>query len=591
VDSTDGGLRPGILSEPITRDCHNRICPYVIALGRKFANPIDALRFPSIAALERDEHPRGADLSSQGDVHLHEITGVPVRYELGGSDVQRAGAQDVLEPTDQDLEGAPLAYLLPFGHGCSLPPYLQQAPSWSARGERADSTEDSAMNPFAWIWRQLQRGPTESDDFDVDSAFMPLEATPGQLSYWTDHPNETKVFRHTEATARMVDGQPALKAALFAFRLPFDLPVPNGAVFALRRSPDPDGPPWVHLTVERIKIDLASAALAPYERGLEVLLGEAKAKLKKGASSQTWVTAQTLNLLYEDEPFELTLRPGGAASVGFERCLRAINIVCDASRLILGEQNSRPLTKESLDSWIAWVEVDGATGEISEQHHMGLHTRVINPVCVVDDPEETLQRLSVAVSRRLESDACADPHPLLMPRLLAQNAWVQLWHGDYPGAVITLQTATETLLTGLYKLLLVDEGLDSRTIDRRTQAPFRNVLRTQLPVRLRGRWTGTGAVPEVYWAHVYVLRNDLAHAGRQPPWWTLNAAYAAYENLVEFIDARVLADWRNHPRTLVAWCEDWAGGNMELPSAAKTVAEGLHTERSPYWLPRDAADR
>lgn len=448
------------------------------------------------------------------------------------------------------------------------------------------------MDFLSWIGRLFRRSP-EPDDEVAGFGILPFEVTPDQLSYWESHPNEAKVFRHTEETAEAIRGQPQpnLSIANFAFRLPFDLPVPDGAVFALRRSPDRDEPPWVTLTVCRVQIDLASAALAPYERGLEVLLGRARPRLKKGSSSQTWVFAQTLSLLFEDEPLDLTPVPGGGASIGFERCLRAINIVCDASRTVLGDTNSKPLTKESLDSWIAWVETDVATGEMSEEHHMGLHTRVINPVCMVDDPEETHQRLSVAVSRRLESDACAEPHPLLMPRLLGHNAWVQLWHGDYPGAIITLQTSTETLLGGLYRLLLVDEGLDSATVNRRARTPFRSVLRTQLPAKLRGRWTGAGAVPEAYWALVYDLRNELVHAGRQPPWWTLNAAHAAYDDLVEFVGARILANWRSHPRTLLAWCEDWAGGTMKLPPAAEAVAESLHAERSPYWLPYDAAGR
>jgi hypothetical protein len=449
------------------------------------------------------------------------------------------------------------------------------------------------VNPLDWIGRLFRRHPHRPEDDVAEFGFVPFEATPDQLSYWESHPNEARVFRHTEETAEAARGQPqpALSTANFAFRLPFDLPVPDGAGFALRRSPDPDEPPWVTLTVCRIKIDLASAALAPYERGLDVLLGRAKPDLRKGSSSQTWVFAQTLSVLFEDEPFDLLAMPGGAASIGFERCLRAINIVCDASRLALGDINSRPLTKESFDSQITWVETDVATGEMSEEHHMGLHTRAINPVCMVDDPVETHQRLSVAVSRRLESDACAEPHPLLVPRLLAHTAWVQLWHGDHPGAIITLQTATETLLGGLYRLLLVDEGLDSAIIDRRTRASFRSVFRTHLPTRLHGRWTGTGAVPEVYWELVYAQRNSLVHRGRPPAWWTLNAASTAHEELVEFIGGRILSNWRNHPRTLLAWCEDWAGGTMEIPPKAKAVAQSLRAERSPYWLPYDIAGR
>lgn len=442
----------------------------------------------------------------------------------------------------------------------------------------------------ARIRRRLSRSSREST---IAFGILPLDATPEQLSYWEEHPNEAKVFHHTEETARAVRGQPVapVKAAMFAFRLPFDLPVPTGSAFGLRRSPDPDEPMWVMLMVHRVNVELAAAALAPYERGLAVLLGEAEPDLNEGSSAQTWILAHTLNVGFDDEPFEVSLLPGGGISIGFERCLRAINMVCDASRLVARDIYSRPLTKDSLDPKIVWFEEDDETGVLADRHEMRLHKRAYNPRTVVPDPEEMHQLLSEAVSRRLESEAAMQPHPLLVPRLLALQAGAQRWYGEASASIITLHAAAETLLGGLYRLLLVDQGLDSTEIKNRMHASFKSVLRTHLPAHLGGRWTGLGTVPEQYWTDVYGVRNALVHEGEEPSWWTFNTAAKSYDALVEFVDERLLVGWRNHPRALIAWCEPWAGGTMALPPAAQPIADALRQERHPYWLPCDLAGR
>jgi hypothetical protein len=252
------------------------------------------------------------------------------------------------------------------------------------------------MNPLAGLLSLFRRSRSRSGGITVSFDSLSLGVTPEQLSYWEDHPNEVRVFRHTEETIRLVKGQPLpqLWVAMFAFRLPFDLPVPDGAAFGLRRSQDPNEPVWVNLMVHRVKIELSAATLAPYDRGLAVLLEGARADLRHGFSGQTWVLAQTLGVTFADEPVDLAFRPGGAITVGFERCLSALNIVCDASRLVSHDPYSRPLTKESLDPQITWFHVDVETGEIGDRHQMRLHHRVYNPRSVVDDPEEMHWRLA-----------------------------------------------------------------------------------------------------------------------------------------------------------------------------------------------------
>ena len=423
---------------------------------------------------------------------------------------------------------------------------------------------------------------------------MDLEVTPEQLSYWPEHPKEVRMFRHTEETARAFAGrQPSdLAVAMFAIRLPFDLPVPEGASFGLRRSVDPDEPLWVMLMVHRVRVEPAAALLSPYESGLSVLMGKTRPKLRKGSSGQTWVLASTLNLGFDDEPFELALQTAGAVTLAFERCLKAVNLVSEASRLVAGDIYQRPLTKEALDPEVAWFGVDIDTGEIGERRGMRLHTRVYNPRTVAENPEEMHQLIGESVSRRLEAESADLPHPLVAPRLLASQSESQTWYGYSIASIVTLHAAFETLVMGLYRLLLVDQGLDSTAIDAAIRAStFSRVVRGRLPEMLKGRWTGPGTAVEQYFADVYDLRNALVHEGKEPPWWRLNDGPKAYRALLGFIDERLLAAWRSHPRALVAWCDEWAGGTLPLPRAAQQVADELRQETHPYWLPRDLAER
>lgn len=125
--------------------------------------------------------------------------------------------------------------------------------------------------------------------------------------------------------------------------------------------------PWALITVQRIRIEPRDALLRPYEAGLAVVLGEADPDLSSGMSSQTWVLAETVNVLFEDEPREAASDDGEFLTVGFERCLAAVNRLSQASRLLMREIDTHPLTKDSLDPYVAWFNVDPLTGELESE--------------------------------------------------------------------------------------------------------------------------------------------------------------------------------------------------------------------------------
>jgi len=71
----------------------------------------------------------------------------------------------------------------------------------------------------------------------------------------------------------------------------------------------------------------------------------------------------------------------------------------------------------------------------------------------------------------------------------------------------------------------------------------------------------------------------------------MKPALDSYAELIDFLDARVAAKWRRHPRTLASWCDSWAGGTAPTPRAARAVVDRLREEPLPYWLPDDLAHR
>jgi hypothetical protein len=404
-------------------------------------------------------------------------------------------------------------------------------------------------------------------------------------------PRAVRAVRHSEESAAEAreQGSPQYSAAVFFIRLPFDLPLGDGAQFSMRRSLDPEDPPWAEVTVRRVRINPIEAQMTPYESGLEVVLEEAEPDLELGSCSQTWAGVGVANVLFEDEPREVA--DEGFPSIAFERAVAAVNVLSESSRLVSGTTISWPLTKDSLDPTVTYIEVDLGTGEFATRRQLRLHHRHYNPVLTGYDPAEEHHRIASAVGARLASHAAAQPHPLLEGRALALQAHTLRDRGDAASALVVLQAATETTLRGIHRLLLVDAGGSAEAVAAEASCSFRSLVRTELPNLLKGRWWGPGAVPETYWHDLYGVRNQIVHAGRAPHWRQVNPAFDAQTALVDFLDVRITENWRSHPRTLVAWAEPWAGGTLNLKRAATAVASELRAEPTPYWLPADMAGR
>jgi hypothetical protein len=391
------------------------------------------------------------------------------------------------------------------------------------------------------------------------------------------------------------DPPAGMPVVTFFIRLPFDVTLPTGSGLAPRRDAAPDSPPSATLAVGRCSIELAEATLRPYDRGLEVLLGDREPDLSAGGSRQTWIVAETLALLYEDEDETLARdEEGGALSILFERCLALINVFLRAEQAVFGNPWSYLLTKEALDPHCHTTISDPDTGAKVERPDFRLHTRPYNPALRVSlEDDEIASVLNVAVSQRMRSSAAAFPHPLMAGRdLAARAATLRLW-GDSLSALLNLESSAEVLLRGVHHLLLLDAShvRGSEPAASTDGPPFRTLLSRDLPALLGGDWSSERSPITQFVEHLYEPRNVLVHAGREPHWRDIEPAFQAYDALLVFLSARIRAGWRSHTRTLAAWEDPWAGGDDDVPAAAVEIVGTLRMQEPPYWLPRSASNR
>jgi hypothetical protein len=168
--------------------------------------------------------------------------------------------------------------------------------------------------------------------------------------------------------------------------------------------------------------------------------------------------------------------------------------------------------------------------------------------------------------------------------------------GEASTAIVTLQTAAESLLFDLYRLLLVDEGLSTRQIDDEIpdDLPFATLVKSRLSNKLGGNWdiTATSAPVGRYWEDLYLMRNRIVHGGFSPHFGHSEQAKLAYVGLTEFVMARVHSRARSYPRTLLALLgEDGLekrGWNTRFLQEFTMSARG---EPGQYFMPWDEDGR
>jgi hypothetical protein len=183
--------------------------------------------------------------------------------------------------------------------------------------------------------------------------------------------------------------------------------------------------------------------------------------------------------------------------------------------------------------------------------------------------------------------------------------FANLWHsrslralrlrGDHADAVVSVQTAVESMVYELLRSLMVDEGITGAEITKQVgpERAFKPMLATDLPARLGGNWnlSGTGVVA-LYWSDLYLVRNRVVHGGDVPNLGEAERAQEAFLAFREFVSERLWRCWPRYPRTLLAKVganglerRGWMTGKV------RTVCGQLTAEPLPFYWPRDVAGR
>lgn len=396
-----------------------------------------------------------------------------------------------------------------------------------------------------------------------------------------DYPNHVRVVGSWPTFAA---SQPSVRPALLKFhiRLPYHLPLSDGSAFRMSRSSDPRQPPWVVLNYRQFSIGLIDSASTPYQTGLGVLRGKIAPEKSESKSIQSWIIAETLDVAFDDEP--PARKRDEVLTRAFERCLLAINLLSESSRLTSKEILSFPLSKDSLDPEASFLVTDSESGEICGEYAFRVNQRMINPVSIPYNESDVREGIRSAIARKLESDAAGCPHPFITARAIFLEAQNQRMHGASSASIVSLQASVESMLRGLCVMLHRDLGTPSKEILSKAEMPFESLLKKELPNLLGGRWSGATSVPTEFRTKLYNLRNRIVHAGYSPSYREVNPAFAVREDLVEFIEKRLTNQWRRYPKTTLAWHDSLAGGPNELPKAARGELEKAQQENKFYWV-------
>ncbi|MFF4729287.1 hypothetical protein ACFY3M_28830 [Streptomyces mirabilis] len=377
--------------------------------------------------------------------------------------------------------------------------------------------------------------------------------------------------------------QPTQNAPVLQFfiRLPYHLLIPSGKAFRMGRSADPSQPAWVIVNLRQFDISLADSALNPYGAGLRVIQGGVPLEELPDKSTQSWVVAETLDVHFDEEP--AAKRSAEILARAFERCLSAINLLSESSRLVTKEIWSRPLSKDSLDPAIRYRVLDPQSRAVLTENSFQVNHRKINPVSLSKDRRDLAKLISESVARRLQSDAADSPHPFITAWSLALEAESQRVHGASSASIVSLQASMESLLRGLCTMLHRDLKTPESEIAQKGKIPFESIVKRELPGLLGGRWSGPQSVPGEYEKKLYELRNRIVHAGYAPSYLEVNPAFDSRGKFVEFLESRLKERWRRYPKTTLAWHDGLAGGPERIPkAAARTLAELRDSSRF-YW--------
>ncbi len=332
-------------------------------------------------------------------------------------------------------------------------------------------------------------------------------------------PTTTDTERSSGTTAIDADGpwlDPERPRVAYIFRLPFDLDVDTRALGLRIVIPlgDEQVPALVHVARVAAPRLLSDAAL----RYLCRLRGQEGPELQPDLVDEWVAEVELNNVLVEGRtgwsPGELL----------FERALETFNRYLHAYMVA---------TAPALDP-LAIVEF-----------RLGDGTPLDTGPFILPAAHRTSSSLNPGlVSDRLKHAVRAEGHghpidDVILWRLRAEH--LLNYVGDYELSLLALQTSVERLVYALASAIAVDKGASKETVKQVQEKHFGPLVKS-LQHDLGGSWDKNRREQPfgAYWQHLYVVRNQVGHAGRRVDFHVAERAFQGYREFKEFIEDRVL---------------------------------------------------
>ena len=382
----------------------------------------------------------------------------------------------------------------------------------------------------------------------------------------------------------------------FAARLPFPLRLADGRFhryFLNTHYEDPDlaeklfpGPPWVQIRVRNEPYPehsiypptTANAIKSLYQASIE------QPHFHPDGYYEQWVSLETPSL-----------RVAGESSTDqayhFHRCLRALDIFLRCHNLIFRDPHVYPVTAFDLHP-VVFIGSYELSGEWSLETDMYVHPQAAPDYTEVQfsADEQGNKIYNALVSLMFDAPF------VRTARFSLRAKRAESILGDAIETILSLQTAMESRLYTVWRLLLVDCGYSSVEVEDRILrgAPYRPLIVSVLPRLLGGRWDTTAAGTPVgeYWEKLYLLRNRIVHGAYEPHLGQAEVARQVYDDLLRFVRERIWEKRLTYPRTALATLATDAVSNRVWSAPDfDEVAEALRAEPRPYYLPWDLGER
>src|SRR5216683_5172570 len=342
----------------------------------------------------------------------------------------------------------------------------------------------------------------------------------------------------------------------FAARLPFPLRLADERfhrLFLKSSYQDSDlaarlfpGPPWVCIRVKNetnagysiYPPTTAAAIESLYETTIE------QPHFHPDGYYEQWVSMETPSL-----------RVVGESDIDqayhFNRCVRALDLFLQCHNLTFRDPHVYPVTAFDLHP-IVFVGSYELGGQWTLQTEMYVHPQAGQSYAEVElSADEQGERIRDGLAHLTFGSPFVRTSRFSLRAKRAESI-----RGDAIEAIVSLQTAMESRLYTVWRLLLVDCGYSSDELRTRMpfDAPYRSLIVSVLPRLLGGRWdTGAAGTPVgEYWEKLYLLRNRIVHGGFEPHLGAADGARHAYDDLLRFLRERIWEKRLSYPRTAVA---------------------------------------